>query len=62
VFEVLHGAFMFLSRLSGLECAKIPPLVRFRVFFARVQAKFAGFYFSDHDVVGMSMTRSPVAD
>jgi len=62
VFEVLHGAFMFLSRLSGLECAKVPPLVRFRVFFSRVQAKFAGFYFADHDVVGMSMTLSPVAD
>jgi len=62
VFEVLHGAFMFLRCFSGLECAQIPPLVRFRVFFSRVQAKFTGFYFSDHDAVGMSMTLLPVAD
>jgi hypothetical protein len=60
VFEVLHSAFVFLSRFSRLECAKVPPLVRFRVFFSRVQAKFAGFYFSDHDVDGMSTTLSPV--
>lgn len=43
MFEVLNGFLVFPGCLDAGERAQIPALVCFRILFARVNAKLAGF-------------------
>jgi len=49
MFEVLDCPLMFLSSLARRKRTQIPALARLFVHFARVNTKFTGFEFANHE-------------
>jgi hypothetical protein len=49
-FEKLHLAFVAFSRFPRVEGSQIPAFAGGGVSFARIQAVFARFKFSYHDI------------
>jgi len=46
--EELHRSLVLLRSLPGLERAQIAAPAGFRVFLARIEAKFSGWKFANH--------------
>lgn len=54
MFEILDGLFVLFGGGHGGKRTQIFTFIRFGIFAARVDPKFAGFQFSDHLIFGFT--------
>lgn len=61
-FEVLHGSLVFLRSGEGRKRPEILALAGLGVLLARIQAKFSGFEFANHETEMRFLRRSLAAN